>query len=82
MKLYVIDEGQLQMLKHIAKRLFTEERMNGDDMRTYAQALSGTVKICEEIPIPNDTKLLREDIRMSDELLSEIRSDLKGNSNV
>jgi len=31
MKLYVIDEGQLQMLKHIAARLFTEERINGDD---------------------------------------------------
>jgi len=54
MKLYVIDEGQLQMLKHIAARLFTEERINGDDMRTYAQALSGTVKICLDIPIPEE----------------------------
>lgn len=54
MKLYVIDEAQLQMLQFIAKRLFTDERLLADEMRTYANVLSGTVKICKDIPIPEE----------------------------
>jgi hypothetical protein len=54
MKLYVIEEGQLNMLRKAAKRLYTENRMDGDAMRDMAQALDAIVRVCEDIPIPEE----------------------------
>lgn len=53
-QLYVIEEGHLNVLAKLAKRLFTEQRMNGDEMRDGAQALSGIIATCLQVEIPPD----------------------------
>jgi len=52
--LYLIDNGQLQALSQASKRLHTEDRMNGDEMRDLAHLLAAVVKACRAIPIPNE----------------------------
>jgi hypothetical protein len=53
----MIDEDQLKKLKAISSRLHTEERMNGNEMRDLGHTLELIVRICKEIPIPeNKTK--------------------------
>lgn len=52
MKFYVIEEGELAKLRSVAKRLFTENRMNGDEMRDAAQALDYVVRQAEQIELP------------------------------
>lgn len=52
MKLYVIDEAQLTIIRRAADRLFTEERMHGDTMRDMAQALRLIHDVCQQMEIP------------------------------
>lgn len=54
-RLYVVEEGQLKKLEQIAKRLYTETRMSGDEMRDAAHAISSIVSVAREMPIPDDT---------------------------
>lgn len=52
MKFYYIDEDQLRKLKAIATRLYSERRMNGDEMRDAAHLISAIVRVAEQIPAP------------------------------
>lgn len=51
MKFYVIEEGDLAKVRGVAKRLFTENRMNGDEMRDAAQALDYMARQAEELEL-------------------------------
>jgi hypothetical protein len=52
--MFVIEEADLGQLETISKRLFTEERMNGDKMRDFAQVLALIVRRCKELELPED----------------------------
>jgi hypothetical protein len=52
MKFYAIEEGDLAKVRGVAKRLFTETRMNGDEMRDAAQALDYVLRQAGEIELP------------------------------
>jgi hypothetical protein len=56
MKYYMIDQSQLNRLARIATRLYTERRMNGDDMRDAAQTLDAVVRLCQQLQIPGEDK--------------------------
>jgi len=51
-RFFCIQESDLTQMEVIAKRLFTEERMDGDKMRDFAQVLSLIVRRCKEIELP------------------------------
>ena len=52
-ELYTIEAGHLEQLKALAKRLYTEQRMNGDEMRDAGHAITAIVRSAEAIgPIP------------------------------
>ena len=51
---YLIEEHQIASLRKQAKRLYTENRMNGDEMRDMAHALSAVADSCEQIPLPEE----------------------------
>jgi hypothetical protein len=50
MKYFIIEEDQLQKLESVAKRLYSEIRMSGDEMRDSAHRISGVVRLSREIP--------------------------------
>lgn len=50
MKLYLIEESDLESMRNIAKRLYTENRMDGDLMRDFAHRLSLIVRTAVECP--------------------------------
>lgn len=52
MKLYVIEDADLARLKGVATRLFSEMRMNGDEMRDAAQAVSYVSRTAEQFELP------------------------------
>ena len=52
MKLYLIDEGQLAVLRRAAARLHTEDRMDGDGMRDMGHALAAVVVTCSQLEVP------------------------------
>ena len=52
MKSFMIDEQLLKTLEQIKSRLFTENRMNGDEMRDAAQAIDYIIRIVRELEIP------------------------------
>ncbi len=54
MKFYAIDETQLAKLRAVAKRLYTEERLNGDGMRDLAHTIAGITQVASEIEVPPD----------------------------
>lgn len=49
---FAIEEGQLRVLKRLSRRLFTEQRMDGNEMRDTAQALEAIVRVVQELEIP------------------------------
>ena len=51
--LYAIDAGQIRALRRVMKRLFTEDRMDGNDMRDAAQTIEAVLRRVEEIEIPS-----------------------------
>jgi hypothetical protein len=57
---YVIADEELAVLRVSAKRLFTEMRMNGDEMRNMAQALSRVVCLCEQMEFDAERSVLRD----------------------
>lgn len=48
---YRITSPQLSRLAALARRLFTEERMSGDEMRDAAQQLHGIIDAVFDLPI-------------------------------
>ena len=48
-ELYVIEAQHLARLKIVAKRLYTEMRMNGDEMRDLAHTIEAVTRFAEEI---------------------------------
>jgi hypothetical protein len=52
MKQFLIEETDVAILERAAKRLFTEDRLTGDEMRDLAQALAAVAERAREIPIP------------------------------
>ena len=51
-KLFVIEGSDVVQLEVIAKRLFSENRMDGNMMRDFAQVLSLIVGRCKEVELP------------------------------
>lgn len=49
---FAIEEGQLRVLKRLSRRLFTEQRMDGNEMRDTAQSLEAIVRVVQELEIP------------------------------
>jgi hypothetical protein len=49
---YAIDTDHLNRLKAVAKRLYTENRMNGDEMRDAAHVIMSVVRDAESILCP------------------------------
>ncbi len=49
-ELYAIEGAQLRRLADVALRLFTEQRMNGDQMRDAAQVIEAALDQAIEIP--------------------------------
>lgn len=50
----ILEDWQLATLKALSKRLYTENRMDGDTMRNYAQALDAMIRDIEAC-IPKET---------------------------
>ena len=55
-KFYVIDDAQLHALDAAAKRLHTEDRMDGDEMRDLGHALADVVRVCTEFELPPEER--------------------------
>lgn len=41
----------VRRLRRVAKRLYTEQRMDGDQMRDAAHAITAAVDFCKEMPL-------------------------------
>lgn len=53
MSLYYIETLHLEQLKAVAKRLYTERRMTGDEMRDLAHTIEAVTRFAEAIgPLP------------------------------
>ncbi len=51
---FLIEETDVERVERVMRRLFTETRLNGDEMRDLAQALEIVSRHVREIPIPQD----------------------------
>jgi hypothetical protein len=49
---FVITAAQLRKLRQIASRLYTENRLNGDQMRDLGHALTAICDVCIHLEIP------------------------------
>lgn len=47
--MFLIEETHLKTLKLISQRLFTEDRLNGDQMRDFAQSIDLIVRFAESL---------------------------------
>lgn len=59
-KLYMIDEEQLERLTRVAKRLYTENRLNGDEMRDLGHTITAVTRTCLDVEIPSDWIIEKE----------------------
>lgn len=50
---FLIEDGHLRTLRALAKRLHTEERMNGDEMRDAGHSLTAIADTCEQVALPD-----------------------------
>ncbi len=50
-RFYAIDGDQIARLERISKRLFTENRMDGDQMRDAAQTIEAVIRIVRQTPL-------------------------------
>lgn len=53
-KQYMIDGDMLERLNRVAKRLYTEDRLNGDEMRDLAHTITAVTRTCLDVEIPAD----------------------------
>lgn len=49
-KYFLVSEGQLAGLERIAKRLYTEQRMDGNQMRDAAHGIMGLIDSARQLP--------------------------------
>jgi hypothetical protein len=54
MKSFIIEENDIQAIEFLARRLHSEDRMNGDTMRDFGHCLTQIARKCREIEIPID----------------------------
>lgn len=47
---FLISSSELSALERLSKRLFTEECMNGNEMRDAAQVLESIVRVTRQMP--------------------------------
>jgi hypothetical protein len=52
--MYAVDGEDLLRVDRVMKRLFTEERMSGDEMREAAVSLCMALEVMNGIPLPDD----------------------------
>lgn len=52
MEYYAIDSDQLRALEDLAKRLHTEERMDGNAMRDAGHLLVDIVRVVRQLEVP------------------------------
>jgi hypothetical protein len=50
--LHAIERCELDVLDRIAKQLYTEDRLNGDQMRNMAQRIDYIVRRALEVKVP------------------------------
>ena len=55
-KFYMIDAGQLAALTRISRRLHTEDRMSGDEMRDFGHQIEAIVRVASDLEIPEDSQ--------------------------
>ena len=53
-EVYLIDSNELALLRRVASRLFTEDRLSGDEMRDMAQALDTLARRVAELPVETE----------------------------
>ena len=53
-EVYLIDSNELALLRRVASRLFTEDRLSGDEMRDLAQALDTLTRRVAELPVETE----------------------------
>lgn len=51
---FMISKLEIARLQAVASRLFTENRMDGDDMRNAAQAIDAVTRACLQMPVPDE----------------------------
>ena len=49
---FAIDAKQLEALEIVTRRLYTEDRLTGDEMRNLAHVLEAIVRVVKQMPIP------------------------------
>lgn len=54
MRLFAIEEIHIKSLQAWMKRLYTEERMNGDEMRNCAQTIEAVVRLASQMKVPGE----------------------------
>ncbi len=64
---YLITHAQLSTLKRVASRLYTENRLNGDEMRDLGHALTAVHDTCIQLEIPSET--------LKTDLIEQARAD-------
>jgi hypothetical protein len=50
-KYFLIDENQLKAIKELATKLYSENRMDGNEMRNAAQMLDGIHRLAKEFEL-------------------------------
>lgn len=48
---HLIEQGHVEALRRVAKRLYTEMRMNGDEMRDAAHVLSAVADYADGLEV-------------------------------
>ncbi len=51
---FMIDEEQLNVLERAQRRLHTERRMDGDEMRDLGHGLEAVIRVCRQLEVPDD----------------------------
>jgi len=51
---HLIEHGHVEALRRVAKRLYTEMRMSGDEMRDAAHVLSAVADYADSMPVDLD----------------------------
>lgn len=51
---YMVSGTELRALKALSSRLFTEDRMQGGEMRDAAQVLDAIVRVSSQMPVGNE----------------------------
>ncbi len=52
---FYISDTDLARIQRVTKRLFTEERLDGNSMRDLAQTLDGVSRSCAELPVAEES---------------------------